>query len=205
MRALRVLLLALLIAIIGTIGNTPTAHAAWDDDEDDEESDSESGFARTGSYVSISGIYVVEAWPGSNRDAGAEDSHGIDLRAGLRINPWSSLEVQLQWIDDFFPDERQDFELVSAAVNTRMYPLAGRLQPYALAGLGIAATVVDHRDRDSSISQSNADWEFRGGAGIDFYLTDHVAVTAESVYVWTVGDVKDIDHVSIGLGLLYRF
>jgi opacity protein-like surface antigen len=111
----------------------------------------------------------------------------------------------LEWIDDFFPDERQDFQAVSAAANTRLYPLGGRIQPYALAGLGIIASVVEHRDRDSSIKQSNADWGFRTGAGVDFYLTGEIALSLEAVYVSTVGDIKDTDHVSIGMGILYRF
>lgn len=206
MRALRILLLALLVTIIATFGGPLTAGADWGDDDDDEsETDGETDYARTGAYVSVSGVFVAESWPGSNRDAGAEDTHGINLRAGLRVNQWASAEVELELIDDFFPDERQDYQLVTFSANTRVYPFGGRVQPYALGGLGVVASVVDHRDRDSSVTQSNADWNFRAGAGIDFYYTDHVALTFEGTYVWTVGDVKDIDHVSVGLGLLYRF
>lgn len=199
MRALRSLLLATWVAMLTTFGLALTAIA---EDPDDESS---SDFSRTGTYVSVSGVYVVEAWPGSNRNAGAEDTAGFNFRVGQRLNQWVSAELEFEWIDDFFPDERQELQIISTSANTRIYPLGGRVQPFVLAGLGIAATIVNHRDRSSSISQSNADWEFRGGGGVDFYYNDHIALTAEATYVSTVGDVKDLNHVSIGLGVLYRF
>lgn len=65
--------------------------------------------------------------------------------------------------------------------------------------------VVDHRDRDSPVKQSNTDWGFRAGAGVDLYLTDQIAISIEAIQTWTVGDVKNIHHVSTGIGILYRF
>jgi opacity protein-like surface antigen len=188
------LLLGLTLTLLGT-------NALAQEDDGDGAAD----YARTGMYLAVSGVYVVENWAGSNDDAGAEDSQGFNLRVGARISEWASIELELEWIDDFFPDERQDFQLVTVVANTRVYPLGGRIQPFALAGLGIVATVVDHRDRDSSVKQSNADWGFRAGAGVDLYLTDQIAVSIEATQTWTVGDVKNIHHVSIGIGILYRF
>ena len=170
-----------------------------------DEAEGGSDYSRTGWYLAASGVYVVENWTGTNDDAGADDSQGFNLRVGSRLSQWASLEIEFEWIDDFFPDERQDFQIVTGSVNTRVYPVGGRFQPYVLAGLGIVSSVVDHRDRDSSIRQSNADWAIRAGGGLDAYLTEIIAISVEATYVWTVGDVKDVDHVSIGLGILYRF
>ncbi len=193
MRALRILLLGLILCLPGA--------GALAQDEGEEAPD----YLRAGWYAAVSGVYVVENWTGTNDDAGADDSQGFNLRVGSRFSEWVSLEIEFEWIDDFFPDERQDFEIVSGSVNTRVYPLGGRFQPFALAGLGIVSTVVDHRDRNSSIRQSNADWGFRAGGGLDAYVTEQIAISTEATYVWTVGDVIDVDHVSIGLGILYRF
>lgn len=198
MRALRILSIGLLLA--GLL--VPTA---WAQDEDDEE---QVDYAREGWYVSGSGIFVLETWDAGLDHIGAKDSQGFNLRAGNRISPWVGVEIELEWIDDFFPHDQQDFSIVDSAVNTRVYPLGGllgRVQPYALAGLGIASTVVHHRDRSTELQQSNADWAFRVGGGVDLYYTEHFAISAEAVYVWPVGDVKNVDHVSMGLGLLYRF
>ncbi len=173
-------------------------------DEDDEETD----YAREGWYLSASGVFVYEQWDGSISDIGAEDTWALNFRAGTRISPWAAAEVALEVTGDFFPDERQDFSVVHAGVNARVYPLGGmlgRIQPFGLLGLGVVSTVVDHRDRSTDLRQSNVDWGFRPGAGIDFYYTENVAVSLEGSYVWTVGDVRNIDHVSFGLGVLYRF
>lgn len=201
MRPLRILLFALFIATAAVMAGSLAATTAGAQEDDDEETD----FSRTGTYASISGVYVSEQWPSSNKNAGADDSSGLNLRVGTRVNRWASAELEFEWIDDFFPDERQDFELITVSVNTRIYPFGGRVQPYALGGIGVAASIVDKRDRSSSISQSNADWQFRGGGGVDFYYSQHIAISFEAVYVATVGDLKDIDHLSIGLGALYRF
>ncbi len=173
--------------------------------EDDEDV---SDYAREGWYLQGSGVYAVEQWAGSISDIGADDTWGVDLRVGKRISPWASVEAELEILGDFLQDDRQDLGVVNAGVNTRVYPLGGmfgRIQPFAIAGLGIVSTVVDHRDRMDDLRQSNADWGFRIGGGIDFYYTENIALTAEGAYVWTVGEVEDIDHVSISLGLLYRF
>lgn len=192
------------MVLLGVLLTVWVAPNVWASDHEQEAAD----FSREGLYIGVSGVFVSEQWAGSIDDVGAEDTHGLNLRAGFRISPLTAVELELELIDDFFPDERQDFRIVTGTVNTRIYPLGGMLghvQPFALAGLGIVSTIVDHRDRDTNIKQSNADWGFRGGGGVDFYYTEHVAVSAEATYVWTVGDVKNIDHVSIGLGILYRF
>lgn len=178
--------------------------AAIAQDEDDEEA----SYTREGWYLQASGLFVSEQWASSLSDIGAEDTWGIDFRVGHRFSPWAAGEIELEILGDFFPDERQDLSAVHAAVNTKIYPAGERLeriQPFAIVGLGIVSTVVEHRDRTTDLRQSNADWGFRGGAGIDFYYTENVALSAEGAYVWTVGDVEDIDHVSVSLGILYRF
>jgi len=195
MRALQILLLGLALALPGTRALA----------QDESESVDAADYSRTGWYLSASGVYVVENWIDSVKDAGADDSQGFNLRVGSRLTEWVSLEIEFEWIDDFFPDERQDFQIITGAINTRVYPIGGRFQPFAIVGLGIVSTVVDHRDRNSSIKQGNADWGFRTGGGVDSYITDQIAITAEATYVSTVGDVKDIHHVSIGMGILYRF
>ncbi|MCP4037729.1 MAG: porin family protein [bacterium] len=198
MHARRILLLGLLLGL--GVGSN-----AWAQDEDDHEGPD---YARQGWYLGASGVFVSEQWTGSLDDVNPDDVYGFSLRAGHRVSPWAGVEIEFEWMDDFFPDERMDFSAIAASVNTHVYPFGGklgRIQPYGLAGLGIVSTIVDHRDRATELKQSNADWGFRVGGGIDLYYTEHIATSIKAAYVWTVGDVKDIDHVSIGVGILYRF
>ncbi|MCH7598880.1 MAG: porin family protein [Myxococcales bacterium] len=194
MRALRILLLGLLLTSIGSTA------VAQDDDEGGA-----SDFPSSGLYVSFSGVRAIEGWPSTNRDAGAENAFGFNLRVGTRTSQWVSLELALEVIDDFFPNDKTDVGVISVFANTRVYPLPGRIQPYALGGMGIVATAVKQRDSGSSFGSSNADWGFRLGAGVDLYYTAHIAVSLEVTQLWTVGDVKDLDHVSLGIGFLYHF
>ena len=45
----------------------------------------------------------------------------------------------------------------------------------------------------------------RFGAGLDIYFTETWAAELGVKYVLPFGDVDDIDYVSVGLGLKYRF
>jgi hypothetical protein len=45
----------------------------------------------------------------------------------------------------------------------------------------------------------------RFGGGLDFYATEHVVLTLGIDYVLPFGDLEDLDYVSIGWGLRYRF
>jgi hypothetical protein len=45
----------------------------------------------------------------------------------------------------------------------------------------------------------------RFGGGIDLYATKHVVVSAEVDYVLPFGDLENLDYLSFGLGLQYRF
>jgi opacity protein-like surface antigen len=197
MRALRLLLLGLLQAVLlAGIGTTASAQ------EDDEEA---ADYSRNGVYVAASGALVVERWTATNKDSGADDTFGFNFRVGARVNQWASVELELEVIDDFFPNDKADVTVVNVFANTRAYPLSGRLQPYALGGIGIVTTVVEDRPANNSYGQSNTDWGFRFGAGVDLYYTEHIALSVEAAHVWTVGDVKDIDHIALGVGILYRF
>ena len=45
----------------------------------------------------------------------------------------------------------------------------------------------------------------RFGGGIDLYATKNVVVTVGADYVLPFDDLKDLDYISIGWGIEYRF
>ena len=192
MRALRILMIGLAVVVF-------SVPSAADDAADD------GGFSREGFYVSVSGVYVSERWDGTREDSGAQDTEGINVRVGSRVNQWASAEFELELIDNFSPTDTETYGMLNISLNTRVYPIEGRFQPYLLGGLGIIATISHNRGPDSNVAQSNADWAIRSGGGIDIYYTSQVGVTFEAVHVFTIGDIKDNDHYSMGLGVFYRF
>jgi len=49
-------------------------------------------------------------------------------------------------------------------------------------------------------------WELaRFGGGLDFYITESIVASAGVDYLLPTGDVEDLDYVSFGWGLQYRF
>jgi hypothetical protein len=193
MRSLRIL-------IVGLVMTGLAAPAIADEDLEEEDD-----FARPGIYLSASGVYVIESWKNSLEDAGAQDTQGINARFGARVNQWASIEIELELIDNFSPTDTETYGMISTSINTRVYPVGGRFQPFGLGGLGVIATIVKDRGPDSTVPGNHADWAIRAGGGIDLYFTPKAGVTFEGVYVFTIGSIKDNDHASLGAGVFYRF
>ena len=71
-----------------------------------------------------------------------------------------------------------------------------------MAGPGF--TWVEQNARGVS-SQDDLDFSSRWGGGVDFYVTDNLALQAQASYLWTIGRVGDFDYTSLVLGLQYMF
>ena len=98
---------------------------------------------------------------------------------------------------------------------------AGRLRrpfPRQLPGRNFQRYVAQHFRAVVAVSKRNAvelniapdrrqfGFSSRWGGGLDVYVTEKIAVTAEATYVWVVGTkVKDLSYLSLGLGAIYRF
>jgi opacity protein-like surface antigen len=63
------------------------------------------------------------------------------------------------------------------------------------------------RNLTVSGSESNRTTEFamRFGGGLEFYATKHIVLTLDTDYVLPFGDLENLDYVTIGWGLQYRF
>ncbi len=195
MRAARTLGLALLLALLA-------APALAQDDADDAEEE-ESNFAREGLYLGARGLYALEDWSDEERK-GADDTDGVGLTLGYRMSPFVALEIDVEWTRDYIHPDKRDVSLLYSSVRGKIYPLTGRFQPYAMGGIGILTTIVTNRDGQKP-RDDRADWAFRGGAGMDVYITENWLIGAEASYVATVGNVKNLNYAVFGLGVTYRF
>ncbi len=73
-------------------------------------------------------------------------------------------------------------------------------QLYFLVGPGVIYRAVE-----SSNSQDRATFAVRFGGGVEMWLTRSVVATFEARYVLPTGSLDDLDYVSGGVGLQYRF
>ncbi|MEE3328147.1 MAG: porin family protein [Myxococcota bacterium] len=195
-------------------------------------------YSYPGPYVQLAGSYARCSFNLTDRSGGEcndglESSLGLNGRIGFRFNRFLTVEGQIEWISGFdakaetlpaptpgVPTTTEaSAEAITYTINVRFYPIEGRIQPYAIAGLGgenvwLNSNVVDSDTFTSFVG--------RFGAGLDIYLTNHLALTGEFTYVaateakatyygywwddyFTVNSGVDPSYMSVSWGLLYSF
>jgi opacity protein-like surface antigen len=185
----------------------------------------EDSYARPGFLLGGSGIYAADTSEGDLESAlrkeraapvnfSLKDSFGFKSQAGYRCHPRFSAEVDVEWLDGFDGSAFEngagkvatiDFEPVVVTTNLKAYALTGRYQPYALVGGGMMTVKVKTKDALGTDTETATNVAMRFGGGLDFYATEHVVLTLGVDYVLPFGDLEDLDYVSIGWGLRYRF
>lgn len=179
--------------------------------------------------ITISGTELDELW-------------GAGGVLGYRVSPNLGLEFEGEWIAEsnassFTIENTGDVgrveidELWTVTANVRVYPLTGRIQPFAVVGVGVyhAQLEVSARSVGNTTTgefgnppmpiagipadftlidrKTKTDGVVRAGVGLDVYLTPEIAGEAKVDYVipFVETGLLDTDYLSVRLGLLYRF
>ena len=170
-------------------------------------------YVRDGWYAGARGVYAMEAF---DIDASVDDDFGFNLFAGYRMFQGFASDFEFEYVDALSArgdpsGPNFDVRTFDLAWNFRVYPLAWafepssvfqRVQPYLSAGPSIQWVQLQRLpggDRDEG------NFAGRLGGGLDFYLTENVALSADAIYTIGTGDVSDFPYLSIGWGLSYRF
>ncbi len=162
-----------------------------------------SEFARKGFYIGAGGIYALENFSDTG-PLSFKDSEGYNFRLGYRLHPHMAIEAEGERAIGF--DLKQaslDIETWAATLNGKFFALTGQFQPFALFGVGSMTATADSKLLQSNITET--DVAFRFGGGADVYVTQNWLVNFEVSYVAPRGDVEDLDYVSLGAGIQYRF
>lgn len=169
-------------------------------------------FLREGWYVGGRGVYTQVDFdaPGV-----AEDDFGFNLFAGYRLFEYLASDFEFEYIDAIpvrgQPGPNLELRTFDLAWMFRLYPLAWafepdspfhRVQPYLAAGPSIQWVQLQRRPGNDG---DEGNFAGRLGGGVDVYLTDGIALTADAKYTLGAGDVKDFPYWSIGWGVLFRF
>lgn len=196
-------------------------------------------YGRPGPYVQLAGSYAIcDYSPSSGSLPDCSDSFdsslGFNVRAGFRFNRFFSVEGQVEWLSGFDAENPSQFngtdsagqpynftqiqsESVAYTINARFYPLEGRIQPYALAGLGGENFWIN-----TNYGKTDTMTSFIGrfGGGLDIYLTQNLALSGEFTYVvategkttyygwynyWVENSNIDPSYMAVSWGLIYRF
>lgn len=139
---------------------------------------------------------------------------GFDLAAGYRLTPHVAIEGEFEWAEGDVDLQlsapgftSQSTKLAKyrywlLTANSKLYALTGRVQPFALVGVGLMQQQIDV---DNFPDNDETGAGFRFGGGIDLYITDGFAIATDFTYVLTAGDVEDNDVMSLNAGVAWRF
>lgn len=164
-------------------------------------SDGDSEFGRSGPYVSGSAMYGFENFSGKAADPTPDNSWGYNLRGGYRFNEYFALEALWeQYVDFKNGGDNGSTDQWIGALNAKVYPFDGLVQPYVAAGLGWWQV---NDDRPANGDDSGLGVRF--GLGLDFYLSRNWALTTEVGYLLPTGGGSDYQVIPLSLGVIYRF
>jgi len=184
-------------------------------------------FSRNGVYVGASAAYGIQFLDTNAlgtflssppMPTGADDSWGLNVRYGQRLQSWFSLELEYEWMKGFDIKGPTGAVVATydpdvATLNGRFFLPIWRAQPYLLVGAGLVSYDLQVSPPFSTVSISDNAFAFRGGAGVDVYLTKHIVLNAEATILMNTEDfnilsapaIKDFYYLSVSAGLAYRF
>lgn len=152
-------------------------------------------------YVAVSGLVAFDDYLGSS---GNDEDGGANGRIGIRLGAPVAFEIQGDYIN---LDDWTDDDLWTITLNFRIYPtqleeLEGLvpdfLQPYVVAGAGTIGG-------DPKGDKYQLNGAFRAGAGLDFYVTEQLAISAGYEWITGTGFWSGADTRNLTLGLQYNF
>lgn len=175
---------------------------AWDAAEAAETED------HAGVYLGIGAGFGFENFQNTGGLDIDGEAFGFDAWGGYRFNEWIASELQLEYLNGF--DTKifgvsLDGQLVTFGSNVKLFPLASvseRIEPFVIVGPGFTWFELD---AGSFGTADELDFSARFGGGIDFHVTDHLALQVSSSYVLQTGDLEDADYVSLVAGIQYGF
>jgi len=189
-------MLRLLILLIALSSFVALPCLAEDEGADEIE---EAEYARTGPYAGghvLLGSTRSDHPFGSDAEVDWDTAGGIDLILGWRESERLAYELQFDWLMS-----RDGIEYGNWAVgaNVKFFFMEEQWQPYFLTGAN--ALIAKVKDGD----ETRFDWGFRHGLGVDYYISNNVALSFQSTFVWGVGNLWKHYYVTGGAGFLYRF
>jgi len=210
----RILAVAMILAL-GVLAHSGAALA--DDYMDGGTQKKSDDFARPGGYISLgfgggAPMYVSDAE--SLKDF-TNQALIISLRGGQRVNRVLAIDMSLDYSirgfeTNFTDNSRIELKSLTGFGNLKLYPIGGRIQPYAMGGVGFVYAVANCYDSSGSLVlcpfvESDIVFAGRAGGGVDFYITPNIALSGEVAYVIPTDTFKDLNYLSYTGHLLFRF
>lgn len=206
-----------LITLVATlvVGLVPAAALAQDGYAEQSASNKDD-FSRPGGYLSL-GVGGANAMFTGGFDPFNDllsQALIIGIRGGQRINRYLAFDASLDYSVIGFEAEyvsngvtSEEVKSVTGFGNLKLYPIGGRIQPYAMGGVGFVWGAFNAYDTNGSLTGTLEEIVFAGraGGGLDVYLTRTIALSGEVAYVIPTGDLSDLNYLQYTGHILFRF
>jgi len=106
----------------------------------------------------------------SYTEAGDASLNGIGLQGTFPLGDTFRLVLDLSGHDGSFAGA--DFDQIGLMAGGRWSPLRSRVRPFAEGLVGLVRTSTSVEAADATVSDSDSDWGFALGGGLDFGLSD---------------------------------
>ncbi len=184
-------------------------------------------FDDPGGYLVIGGVTGFSSFQGTF-DTSLGDSMGIELTGGYRFSEYLAAEFEVDGLMGFdikSGTPRRTFLTVDGlnfTANGKVFLPLGRIQPYALVGLGGLYARLRSQDPITTVCWpyypyywycegayakigDNLAFMMKYGGGVDFHLTDQWALSLDATYVMPIGGLEDLRYISFNWGALFKF
>lgn len=176
-------------------------------------------FSRPGGYASAGIGGAFETFHGDFDPLNQDVSNAFIVggRLGSRANRFLAFDASVDYTVKGFELSEDASRSVDARTllgfaNMRLFPIGGRIQPFALAGAGVLWADLACSDSSggthcaaAGFGTSELAFAGRVGGGLDVYLTRHLAVSGELAYVMPTGALADMRFLTFGAQVLLRF
>jgi opacity protein-like surface antigen len=160
--------------------------------------------------VSVVGVDIDKGGAGFNVLGGYR--MGRNFAGELEFEFIEGFGVEVDTLVDDSPAKLTPYiRTYNIALSFRVYPLArlfepdsifNRFQPFVTAGPAWQWGTLRYKGGRVS---SDGGFAGRFGAGLDFYITQNFVLATGANYMLPTCDISDLDYLSVGMGLQYRF
>jgi opacity protein-like surface antigen len=179
-----------------------------------------------GFYLAVGGSWALEELDlgtetvnGIKFDTSFDDAWGVKNRLGYHYNEWVAFEADLDFFSDFESEDKVmvsgnrvrtevDIRVITLMAGLKLSGRFRNVEPFVVLGGGMMNAKAHFKARDGvfeSESNSETDYCYRFGAGLDVYPKENASVFFEMARVWGWSDLDDIQYSQLTLGVSYHF
>jgi opacity protein-like surface antigen len=168
----------------------------------------EPDYAQTGAYAGGAIGIGMEKFGNQGLPAVHHDAFVGSITGGYRLHPHIAVEVQIEGgkYDGDAVGTDMDTKIYTYTVNVKGFLLTGQIQPYLMAGAGLAhAKRKVKKSSLKSISLDDSAFAARFGGGVDYWITESISLGVAASYVLPRSSLDSLEYISVAGTVRYRF